>query len=86
MKVVTGFPKFLVDHVRGLAVAILSDFDTLSLVVLGVLLGLLVSPLVGATGALGIYVVLRTFSNAAAAKAQEINFLARCVRDKDLGR
>jgi hypothetical protein len=53
------FPQFLYLHLLGLLLAVLTDFVTFGLVVLGVLIAIATTPAIGAAAAFGLYLVMR---------------------------
>lgn len=59
LRALRGFPQFLFLHVLGLLIAVLGDFETFGLTVLGVLIALATTPVIGAASALGLYLVMR---------------------------
>lgn len=73
------FPSFLLSTLLGLVKAALTEAEVLLLVVFGVLIGILVSPLWGFAAALSIYLVFRMVSQVAALFAQKADRLVEVM-------
>lgn len=85
---VLRLPKFLLLHTLGLLLAITSEFEAFAVAVVGVLVGLVTAPLIGAAVALTLYLVLRQILTIAQQsvgvqrlQAEQTNYLAMVVRD-----
>ncbi len=84
LKIIVGMPLVLGQFLLGLILAIASEIEVMGIVILGVILGYTIGVLPALSVAFGVYMLLRIISNWISATNEQINFLARCIRDKKL--
>lgn len=83
-EVVGQFPAFVLGLTFGLLRALLTETDVFLLLVWGVLLALLTTPLVGAVGALGLYLLFRSWLAGVGVVCRHLSLLASVIREKEI--
>ncbi len=84
LKIIIRMPIVLVQFVLGLILAIAGETEVMGVAIFGVILGSTIGVLPALSTAFGVYMLLRVASTWIIATNEQINFLARCIRDKEL--
>lgn len=84
LKIIARMPIVLMQFMLGLIVAIASTIEVMGVAIFGVILGFTIGVLPALSIAFGVYALLRVVSTWITATNEQINFLARCIRDKEL--